>query len=485
MKNRSVLKLGCFADVHIYDDESLKQTVARLANIIKKYAPDLLICLGDSFDNAELCRKYGQHFYDKCLALHPRWLFCYGNHDGEGFEDGYLRYNKIFGTAQDIIDIKGHRVLSFADMHNAREAKAFSLHNTAPGDIVCCHGSQPQEHIEKLSKKGARLILSGHKHFYHIQRSAHAGCEQITIPPFNFGGMNGEAAGAAIITLDNTRLDFQWVENHLSPFPMNKKIHQDNAGPFSEYAYSDAHFDGTPDKWLICPPVRKGQWEWRGGPSYMECRNGAELMWAKSYGSSWVDNCPSTLLEYNDRNFLIMGTTWLGREKGLGVKGLASLLVADAVTGEELYKLPIVGVSTPPTVADGIMYVVGQWREIMAAELTSGKILWRQRSQTVPDNMSWYDNHVGGGWSVCPAAVGKHVWTVNARGDLFGYNRMTGSLVFTYPQAIPLNSRPSCTYAPHLGFCSRKYDTEKTPSGDIIFIFNGTRVNDTSGNLLQ
>ena len=176
-----------------------------------------------------------------------------------------------------------------------------------------------------------------------------------------------------------------------------------------------------------------------------------------------------------------MGATWLGIDKGLGVKGLESLLVAEAKSGEELYRLPVVGVSAPPTIVDGILYVVGQWREIIAADLMTGEVLWKRRSQTDSDSLSWYDNRIGGGWSVCPAAVGKHVWTVNSRGDLWGYDRSTGEPVFIYPGAIALNSRPSCTYAPCLGFSSREYHTAITASGDRIFTFNDCRVNDTSG----
>ena len=477
------LRLGCAADIHIHNDATLREAVTLLGKFIDDYRPDLMICLGDSFDDNGFFRKYGNEFKRQCRELHPHWVFCYGNHDGEGSDDGYDSYLRTFPSAQQQIEFKGRRIVSFADMYAPAGGREFALENTIPGAIVCCHANQPQEYIEQLAAKGAILVLTGHKHYFHVQRCGNGKCEQLTIPPFRFGGMNGEAAGCAIIDVDKNSSAFYWIRNCLSAFPGNQRIWSDQADreDFLTPLLPDSHFSGDPDRWLLFPPLENGNRKWEGGPSWLRAYENGELRWEKSYGRTWVDNCPLILHRYQEREYLIMGTTWLKSAECSGPKDLNSLLVVDAVTGTELYRLPIVGMSVPPTIVDGVIYAAGQWREIMAVDLPTGKVLWRQRSQPEPDAFSWYDNRTGGGWSVCPAAVGKHVWTVNSRGDLFGYRRQTGDPAFIYPGIIPLNDVPSCPYAPHLGFCSREYGREKTADGDMIFTFNGCSVNDTTG----
>jgi len=295
MNVSSKLRICCAADVHIHDDESLQDAIAILKHAITTHCPDLLICLGDTFDNGTLFQKYGLRLRDECQKLHSHWLFCYGNHDGEGFDDGYMAFRNVFQTAQQAIDIKGYRIVCFADMCNTSGGEEFSLRNTIPGAIVCCHGNQPQHHIEKLAKQGARLIVNGHKHFAHIQRSKHKQCEQITLPPLRFGGMNGESAGCAIIDVEGARVDFQWVESKLPAFPLNRKIWTDSNNDIMPGQPRDRHFEGTPDRWLICPPLKVGDREWKGGPSLLQYCVANELLWEKSYGASWVDNSPITL----------------------------------------------------------------------------------------------------------------------------------------------------------------------------------------------
>ena len=60
--------------------------------------------------------------------------------------------------------------------------------------------------------------------------------------------------------------------------------------------------------------------------------------------------------------------------------------------GEKLASLHPQIVVKIPMIKDGIMYVVGQWREIIAIELATGRELWRRRSQTAAETsepLSW------------------------------------------------------------------------------------------------
>jgi outer membrane protein assembly factor BamB len=164
------------------------------------------------------------------------------------------------------------------------------------------------------------------------------------------------------------------------------------------------------------------------------------------------------------------------------------VIVVDPYSGDESYRVGVVGVSQPPTVADGIMYITGQWREIIAIELATGRELWRGRSQVETNatrDLSWHDGRVGGGWSVCAPAVGRHVWTVNARGDLFGYDRGNGREVFVHPAAVPLNAVPSCPFANRLACAPEQFMIHRTPAGETLMEVNGQRVNDATGELLK
>lgn len=482
MSSSGDIRICAFADVHIHDDVSLRQTVELLERVVKRYRPDLMICLGDSFDTGTLCREYGPRFRSACESMHHNWLFCYGNHDGEAIEGGFQAYDAIFHSSQTSIEINGRRIASFADMADPVEGERFVLGDVVQGSIVCCHGNQPQRIIDALAERGAILILTGHKHFHHEQRSADGKCGQLTLSALRFGGMNGDPAGCAIIDVAGGAVDFKWIESELPAFPMNGRVFEsDDAGS----GRVDACFEDDPDSWIICPPLRSGDEDWRGGPSLLEHRVKGERRWLKSYGASWVDNCPLSLHEFQGRRYLILGATWLGIDKRMGVKGLESLLVVDAKSGEELYRVPIVGMSAPPTVVDGVIYAVGQWREIFAVELTTGRTLWKGRSQLEGDGFSWHDNRIGGGWSVCPAAVGRHVWTVNSRGDLFGYDRNNGRLLFSHAASIPLNDGSNCVYAPHIGFCARKFRSRRDMNGGLVFEFNGCEVDDASGRILR
>jgi outer membrane protein assembly factor BamB len=197
----------------------------------------------------------------------------------------------------------------------------------------------------------------------------------------------------------------------------------------------------------LVPPLRDGEREWLGGAQRLQYRKAGRLVWDQSYGTGLVDACPPTLQSHGGVEHLLVAGTWL---RGVGAEQgqFTSLVAVDPETGEEQFRVPVAGVSAPPTVTDGVAYVVGQWREVIAVELATGRELWRERSQTETAGLSYHDAQVGGGWSVCPAAVGRHVWTVNARGDLFGYDRHTGEARWVHAAAVPLNNRPVCPYAP-------------------------------------
>ncbi len=193
--------------------------------------------------------------------------------------------------------------------------------------------------------------------------------------------------------------------------------------------------------------------------------------------------CPPVHVHHGERSFLIIGGTWVPAPSGT----FASVIVVDPFTGDEFYRVPVIGVSQSPTVVDGVMYIVGQWREIIAVDVATGRELWRRRSQVetpATADLSWHDCRTGGGWSVCAPAVAKHVWTVNARGDLFGYDRHSGHERFVYPMAVPLNAAPTCPFANRLACAPKAFLIAEQTHGGVVFSVNGQRINDSTGELL-
>jgi len=479
------MKILVFADAHIFDDGTLDDTLAFLRAAVEAHEPDAVVCLGDLFDSEAACRSLGPRFRDAGRALHRRWLFVYGNHDGGTtggrMIGGWRAFCDVFGQAQAVHDIGGLRFICLGDQQPRTKWRDFALRHAGSGAVVCAHAPLGQALLDDLAARGVRLVLTGHKHVHHRQPSTDGALRQWTLPPARFNGFGLSAAGCALVDVETGA--YRWVRNGL-PLLRTNPATFDVGAPLPSPHDAAGHFPGEPDAWLGNAPLRDGEREWIGGPNRLQFRDNGRLVWEWRYARQNDHYCTPGLVRHGGRAYLLLGGHW---HKRTPESDYESLVVADAATGEECYRVRVIGISQPPTAADGVIYVVGQWREIVAVELATGRELWRRRSQVetpATDGLSWRDGRVGGGWSACPAAVGKHVWVVNARGDLFGYDRATGAERFVHPAAIPLNRSRPCTYAPRLACAPAGYETEATPGGSLVFRFNGRGVEDATGTLL-
>lgn len=482
-----MLRLLCYCDVHIFDESSCRRAAQSLKKTAAIHKPDVIIGLGDLFDSIAHCREFGPDFRDAMRAFHDRCLFVYGNHDGGnvkgGGAGGWEAFNEIFGHAQRVEEVGGRRLIMLADQQRDSGWESFAVDQIARESILLSHSPFQQSELDKFAAKGASLALNGHAHVSRRLQSRDGTCQQITLSPMPFAGMLQEPAGCALIDLSEEGIDFRWNAIALPRMPGNNLVFDDGVWPAAIEV--EGHFPGEPNKPRHMPPLVDGNREWLGGAQRLQLRVDGVLKWDRSYGRSFVDNCESKLVRHGGREYLLVSGTWVRRAPG-GV--FESLVVVDPDTGEERYRVEVIGLSQPPTVVDGVIYIVGQWREAIAIELATGHELWRHRSQVETEEtkgLSWYDGRLGGGWSICPAAVGKHVWTVNARGDLFGYDKASGEERFVHPAAIPLNKEPRCPYAVTLACAPHGHTSELDEQGHRLFGFNGVKVNDETGHLVN
>lgn len=481
-----MVSLMLLTDVHMNSQTAVEQVVAYLETAIAEHCPELVICLGDLFEDASRCRALGPGFRRRIRSLSAEWLFLYGNHDGSspgkgGDEIGRQRFESVFGTAQPVIDLHGVRLLVLADQNPDAEWRAFVLEQAGPGTVILSHAPLGQDLLDRLEKKGCRYALSGHMHVLHKQTGSNGQLTQYSLAPFRFGGRHGESGGYAIAEFHENSMDITWCANHPPPLPA---ADQQVIGTMSSGFGPDtaAHLPNDPDCWQSAPPLVIGERSWAGGPLRLQHYQKQTLQWERHYADGFADSLTPMVVNEDGQEFLIIGGTWNKRDGRF-----CSLMVLDPYTGEERYCIEVIGVSAPPAIADGIMYVVGQWREIIAVELASGRELWRQRSQvdTVDTTeLSWMDGYPGSGWSLCRAAVGKHVWTVNSRGDLFGYDRQTGKELFVYPRAVPCSDLLECSYSPTMSCAVRRAEISRDSDGCLLFAWNGKYVHDEAGKLL-
>ncbi len=476
------MQLLCFTDCHIHDEASLQETIGLLQLAVSERKPDLIIGLGDFFDSIAFLEKWGAEFRNQIDRLNGESLFVYGNHDGGGQQGertgGKLLFEKFLGPAQQAVTIGDGHFVSLADMEDQTEAEAFALAEIKAGSIVLSHAPFRQKMLDQFAAKGARLLLNGHTHLRHTQLSTQGTLEQWNLPPLRFGGFNGEPAGCALIEIDSETPRLRWRVSTLPAMHESARIHSPAPRPSIPLA-GDSAFDDDADMWLHQPTLQLGPREWTGGARRLVHRINGEISWDRRYGKAMADTCRLSLAKHDGREYLIVGTTWLRDPE---TSEYRSLLVLDPQSGDEHFRVSVIGVSEPPTVHESILYVVGQWQEIVAVELSSGQERWRQVSRTETEGLTWGDNRTGGGWSVCPAAVGEHVWTVNCRGDLFGYDRHSGEPRFVYPGVVPLNPEATCTYGNRLSFSSRTFETLASELGK-VFVFNGLRVEDVNGQI--
>lgn len=473
------------ADMHISDELSYSVALECFERVIAEYRPELLLCLGDLFDNRNLLLKFGGDFYAKLRRLHDRWLFVFGNHDGSDTskgrnERGNGAFSEVFGPAQSVQEFGGRRFITLANAQHDSGWESFADEHVRPKSVLLAHEPLNAEAIERIGVRGAQLILAGHRHAFSTSHSADGSCEQRVQPPFLFGGRTGDPAGFNVIDFDADGYTCQWVTQTLPCMPSNARVV--NGGWQPPYRQSG---EVQLASWCAYEPCRYGTYQWFGGPGKLECYRDGVLQWGRSYGRSGGDTCPPKLVEYRGKHYAILGGTWVTTS---AAGAFASVIVVDPFTGDEHYRVPVIGVSCHPTVMDGVMYIVGQWREIIAVELETGRELWRQRSQVETEKtkqLSWHDCQTGGGWSVCAAAVARHVWTVNARGDLFGYERETGRELFVYPMSVPLNQVPNCPFANRLACAPGEFTATTDSEGNVVFAVNGLRVHDVTGALLS
>ena len=470
--------------MHISDEESLRYALTALKTAITRQQPDVAISLGDVFNQQSLLETYGAEFCRALLAMHRQWVFVYGNHDGsstsKGHGDlGWDAFQKVFGPAQTVYQFGAQKIVTLGDQQPDSGWLEYGLSKTEPGTILLSHGPLPQAALDALESKGARFIFSGNDHRFIRKRGVQGRCEQRIQAPFLFAGRTGDVAGYAVVDLSADRLDYRW---EMQPLPLMPGNHRVVPGPKWQMPFSKD--DTHPDAWFEGAPCRVGPHEWVGGPARLLYRRDGRLQWEKSYGRSSMSTCAPSFARHNGVDYLIIAGTWVSQPPS---REFASLMVVDPYTGSEHYRVKVIGVSNPPTIVDGIMYIAGQWREIIAVDLASGRELWRRRSQVetpATAGLSWYDGHTGGGWTTCQPAVGQHVWTVNARGDLFGYDPVDGRECFVHPAAVPLNETPCCPYANRQACVPEGFKRHAGKDGQIIFEVNGQRVNDTTGQLL-
>jgi hypothetical protein len=478
-------RLLCGADFHILEEEACDLAINCLKTGIDKYKPDIVAVLGDFFHNRPSLEKMGAKLHQSFLDLHDEWIFLFGNHDGMPRIDGSLRvgwdlFESIFGSAQAVHEFGGRRFvkLGYEKISNWRE---FALAEASEGSIILSHAPLEDDMLIAVAGKGASLALSGHDHA--ASHRVVGECEQYVLAPFQFGGRDGDTAGFCIVDFTDQGFTFQWVPQTLPRMPGGTRIVSTRQIHTTRREETDSLAE-----WCRYIPCIKEDYQWFGGAPRLQCYQKKELIWEKEYGSGILNSCTPLFVTHDDKDFLVIGGTWVmagePTEETFGC--FASLVVVDPYTGKEHYRIPVSGVVQPPAVEDGMMYIAGTEREVIAVELETGYELWRTKSEVETEatrDLCWMGIFTGGGWSVCAPALGRHLWVVNARGDLFGYDKSTGNARFVHPAAIPVNDIPCCPYANRLAVVAEQFDME-TSGEEIIFTVNGQGVNDTTGQLI-
>jgi len=481
-----MIKFLTFTDSHIHDEVSLTQALSLIANAVKRYKPDILIGLGDTFNSGADCLEWGQAFSNKIRNIIPKFIAIYGNHDGgdiHGVETtGWETFKEVFGNPQRVETLDGQNFILLADMQNDSGWEDFALEHTGAGSVVLSHSPLKQELLDKLSGQGARLVLNGHKHVFHVQQSRDGKLTQFNLPPLGFAGFNFEQAGVGFGQIEKFQFTLQFYPHPLAQAPYNPALWT-GKNPLPPQQKPKSHLPGEPDAWLSAPRLRDGTREWLGSLNRLQHYKDGKLEWDKSFGTGHSEAGAMQRIEQNGVEYLILCGTWIKKQ---GSKKYESLAVINPETGELFYQVEVIGVSGRPVVKEGILYIAGQWREIIAIELATGKELWRNRCQSETEatkECSWHDGKIGGGWTVTPPKVGKHIWVINSRGDLFGYDKETGKEKFVYQAAIPLNADSRSPYSPTLS-CNPFRWEEEEHDGQAFFVINGAAINDQTGALL-
>ncbi len=479
------MRVICLADLHIVDEDSLCQVLAYVQQLVEEHRPDVIAVLGDLFENGTCCREFGSRLQEGTRDMPGEWIWVFGNHDtyrsaGEGA--GWDVFTGIFGSAQGVREKGGVRLVSLGDCEPTSGWEEFALQEAGPRTLFLSHMPLGQERLEALAARGSGLAVSGHIHVLHRQQAD--GLTQYSLPPLRFGGFDQSTGGYALIETDGEKTAFKWCSLR-APLLASHSGRQAASAPTELGPDAGRHLPGEPDAWQHMRSLIRREREWTGGPGRLQFRRNGQLVWDRRYAPGQIDSVAPELVEHRGREYLLISGTW-NRIKG--VAGYYSFWAVDPESGEALYHVETIGMSTQPTVRDGVAYIVSHWREMIAVELETGRELWRQRSQVETEetrDLSWYDGKMGAGWSACPPAVGRNVWAANSRGDLFGYDRETGRELFAYPGVLPCGTLLDTTFSPTAGLAACGFTEETGTGGEKVFGWGGVGVDDTTGRLME
>ena len=427
--------IGVITDLHIYDEKSFNETIFYLKAHLSQTRPDVMVCLGDVFDCISTFIKHGQRFKEACYENFPEWIFIYGNHDGQyalnNEVEGWHHFQTVFPQAQARITFQGQSFISVGDLEKESNYQEFLLRNAQPRDIVLSHGPFSQSLLDQLEMKGITLALHGHVHVFHIQEGALKKLKQYSMICFRFGGRNNEPPCMSYISIKNQVVNITCQETSLPRF---QKPYEE---PLKQFDYPENTTKGTEDgldSWAFHPALTVGGFKWKGGYGRLQHFENATLKWEKSFGQHLFNSTPLLKFTHEKADFLVVAGTW--GKSGRLKNGFDSAVIIEAYTGEVKLYLPVVGVTATPVIQDGHLYIVGQWHEVVVVDLSEMKILWENTAKVSHPIFEWRDNRIGGGWCTNKPLVGKHVWVVNLRGDLIGFDKKTGQRKFVHTAFI-------------------------------------------------
>ncbi len=283
------MRLLSAADMHISDAASCRVALECFECALRQFRPDVVACLGDLFDNRTFLEQFGPEFHRRLRALHPDWLFVFGNHDGSGNsrgqnDDGWRTFCDLFGPAQYTREIGGHHFVVLANVQSDSGWQEFADAETRAGSVVLAHRPLDAATIERCAGRGARLILAGDAHSSKISRSADDSCEQRVQPPFLFGGRLGDAAGFNVIDFDDDGYSCQWVTQTLPAMPGNSRV-VENAWQPRWRTKSESNFPELAE-WCDVEPCRSDEYLWFGGAARLQCYRSGVLHWETDTASA-------------------------------------------------------------------------------------------------------------------------------------------------------------------------------------------------------
>lgn len=466
--------IGVITDIHIFNDTSLQEVMKYIKIHLANKKPDLMICLGDIFDKVTTCIAYAQQFKDECYKVFPDWIFIYGNHDGEyptkGEVKGWQHFLKVFPEAQARHSYHGQNFISVGDLDETSDYHRYLVNNAKENDIVLSHGPFSQNLLNILEEKGVKLALNGHTHVFQIQTGKLKILKQYSMPCLRIGGMNNEPACLSYVAIKDKDIK---ITCQKTPLP---KLNEPQNGPLESFDYPVNASDGFQDEphhWLFHPPLVKDNHRWKGGYSRLQYFKNNKLMWDKSYGHCHFNSTPLYLFTHQNKDYLVVSGTWGKNET---CQDFESAVIVDAYTGEVKLYLPVVGLTSEPFIQNNLMAVMGQWHEVIVIDLNAMNILWQNTAHVNHPVHEWRDNRNGGGWGINAPIIGTHVWAVNLRGDVIGYDKLTGTRKFIHLEFVKVYKPIAYSQILGCGHIKPKFSEHK----DVI-VFENQKIHDVTG----